>query len=107
MISYEVRIRLPDFEVERYVRYLKEIHIPDLMATGCFISARLFRERVEAGEGSIGRLRSSYLAPDAEALNRYLTLHAPRLRAHATEHFPVGLEIERELWSPEGSWGEV
>lgn len=97
MITYEitaiVRVDLRD----AYERYMRERHIPDLLATGCFVAATLSRS-------TPGRLRIRYEARHREALDRYLADHAPRLRAHALEHFPDGIELSREEWEVLEQW---
>jgi hypothetical protein len=131
-VRYEVRARVPASLARRYEGWLREVHIPDLMATGCFVEAAFSRLRVPApspaspsgpdperpagsmagaGEGAEAEeargdvlFRSAYLAPDQEALDRYLARHAPRLRAHALEHFPQGLRFEREIWEVRERW---
>lgn len=100
LVRYEVRARVAPHRAQAYERYLREEHIPDLLRTGCFLEAEFCRVAGDAPDpGESVRFRSSYLAPDQEALDRYLSDHAPRLRAHALERIPDGLELERELWS--------
>jgi hypothetical protein len=112
VIAYEVRARVPVEQAEAYERYLREEHIPDLMATGCFEEAHFSRS--EAGDPvsqAAGHpptdvlFRSAYLAPDRAALDRYLADHAGRLRTHALARFPRGLAFERETWAVLERWG--
>jgi hypothetical protein len=110
VIAYEVRARVPVEQAEAYERYLREEHIPDLMATGCFVEANFSRSE---GRGSASEeapaadvlFRSAYLAPDGAALDRYLADHAGRLRTHALARFPRGLAFERETWAVLERWG--
>ncbi len=110
MIAYEVRARVPVEQAEAYERYLREEHIPDLMATGCFVEANFSRSE---GRGSASEeapaadvlFRSAYLAPDRAALDRYLADHAGRLRTHALARFPRGPAFERETWAVLERWG--
>ena len=91
VIVFEVTIDVRYDLRDAFERYLNERHIPDLMATGCFIRASLLRS-------PSGRIRARYEAPHRAALDRYLNEHAARLRAHVLENFPEGLKFEREEW---------
>ena len=90
-ITYEVTANVEPELAEAYERFMIDRHIPDLMATGEFASATL-------GRSGAGRYRVRYEARSREALDRYLAQHAPRLRAHFVETFPVGVELSREEW---------
>jgi len=110
MIAYEVRARVPIDQAKAYEQYLREEHIPDLMATGCFEEATFSRSEgsgaaPEAGHPADVLFRSAYLAPDRAALDRYLADHAGRLRTHALARFPRGLAFERETWAVLERWG--
>lgn len=99
MICYEVTATIRAELASAYEAYLREEHIPDLLATGCFVGARI-------GTAGAGRFRIWYDAPDLAALDRYFAEHAPRLRAHVKERFPSGLELERESWQLLEQWGD-
>ncbi|MEX2570868.1 MAG: DUF4286 family protein [Gemmatimonadota bacterium] len=91
MISYEVTANVQDRLVPAWEEYMRKRHVPDLIATGCFVGAIFCRD----GEG---RYRTQYIAADEAALDRYFAEHAPRLRAHVLEEFPQGIELSRENW---------
>jgi hypothetical protein len=69
---------------------MRSEHIPDLMATGCFVSAMFSRS------GDTFQIR--YTAADRAMLDRYLAEHAERLRADVVKHFPSGIRFSREIW---------
>jgi hypothetical protein len=97
VISYEVTATVRADLADAYEKYLRAEHIPELLATGCFVAARI-------GTAGAGRFRIWYDAPDNAALDRYLADHAPRLRADVKERFPSGLELERESWQLLEGW---
>lgn len=112
MIWYEVRADVPAHLAAAYEAYLREEHIPDLMATGCFVEAAFcgaedvpVQEAAEASPEARRLFRSAYLAPDRAALDRYLAEHAGRLRKHALRRFPEGLRFAREEWEVRERWG--
>jgi hypothetical protein len=97
MIRYEVTAEVPPEARDAFVRFQTERHIPDVVATGCFVSAALDEEEA-------GRFRTTYVAPSADALERYLRDFAPALRAHFAEHAPPGVRLSRATWTRVWSW---
>lgn len=91
MIIYEITTTVSDELLETYEKYMREIHIPDLLATGYFGKAYFTR----SGEN---RYRVQYHAHDQKALDDYLEKDAPRLREHFMSHFLKGIELSRENW---------
>jgi hypothetical protein len=89
MIVYEVAAVVDAPLREAFERYMRAAHIPDLMATGCFVSAEFLHD--EAG------YQIRYKAADRETLDRYLADHAPRLRAEVAELFPAGITFSRRI----------
>ena len=73
MITYEITATVDPGLVEAYERYMRERHIPDLLATGCFYGASLAR-------AAPGRYLARYEAESESDLENYLA-HAARLRA--------------------------
>jgi hypothetical protein len=96
-VLYEVTATVRPEIAEEYERYLRQTHVPDLLATGHFTAASV--ERTDDG-----RVRTRYEAPDLAHLERYLAEDAPRLRAHAAERFPTGLALSREIWTIVQRW---
>ena len=97
MVTYEVTTIVEAPLVEAYERYMRGVHIPDLLATGCFDGATFTR-------GTAGRYRIRYEAPSEAALEDYLATHAARLRAVFASHFPEGVTATREVWVAVESW---
>ena len=100
MLLFEVTAEVPADARAAYVRFQTERHIPDVVATGCFASATL-------EEDADGRFRASYVARSAEALERYLSDHAPALREHFVAHAPAGVRVTRATWRRLWTWGEA
>ena len=96
-ITYEITATVRPELCEAYERYMRDRHIPDLLATGAFDGASF-------GRSSPGRYRVRYEARGRAALDRYLAEHAPRLRAHFVEAFPSGVELAREEWTVLARW---
>jgi hypothetical protein len=97
VISYEVTAVVEARLAEAYERYMRQHHIPDVLASGCFRSADL-------ASAAPGRYRMRYEASTDEDLERYLGTHAASLREDATSHFPEGVALSREVWTTIERW---
>jgi Domain of unknown function (DUF4286) len=97
MIAYEVTAEMAKRLASRYERYMRETHIPEVLATGCFQAAVLARS-------SPGRYRTSYLARTQADLDRYLETYTAALRADFAAHFPEGVTLSREVWGTVERW---
>ena len=99
MIIYEITATVSVGLTDEYEKYMRETHIPDLLATGFFSGARISR----SGEN---RYRIQYEARGRKALDEYLETAAPRLRADFLAHFPEGVDLTRENWEVLQTWNE-
>lgn len=97
MVIYEITAVVRPDLVEKYEKYMRRQHIPDLLETGYFRAAHFTRS-----EGN--RYRIHYEAPDQNALDEYLKSNAARLRADFLAHFPEGVELVRDVWEVLESW---
>ena len=97
MVSYEVTATVRADLADRYETYMRAHHIPDVLASGCFVGAEL-------GRADAGRFRARYQAADQAALDRYLAEHTGRLRADFAAHFPEGVTLERAVWTTAQAW---
>ncbi len=97
MFRYEVTVSVRDDLRARFERYFADRHIPEILATGCFVDIRF--ERAESGV-----YRTVYHAASRADLDRYLTEHTARFRADFLQHFPDGVTPSREIWTEIGSW---
>jgi hypothetical protein len=97
MIAYEVTSEVEQGLMPAYERYMRETHIPQVLATGCFHAAVFARS-------SPGRYRTSYVARTQADLDRYLATHTAALRADFAAHFPEGVSLAREVWTTVERW---
>ena len=97
MIIYEITATVRADLIEKYEEYMRETHIPDLMATNYFSGAKFTRS-------SENRYRIQYEARDQKALDEYLETEAARLRADFLAHFSEGIELTRENWEVMRIW---
>jgi hypothetical protein len=97
VISYEVTaLVVPDLAGD-YERFMREDHIPAVLATGCFRRASFMRADPD-------RYRMRYEARSSQDLDRYLAAHAPALREDFAARFPAGVTLSREVWVVLQGW---
>ena len=96
MVTYEVTAVVEPRLVDAYVEYMRESHIAEVLATGCFVGAVFecadectFRARYQAESG---------------ALDGYLSHHTARLREAFAGHFPAGIRFSRAVWTEQHRW---
>ena len=97
MIIYEVTAIVEARLAETWERYMRQQHIPDILASGCFQSADLTR-------ATPGRYRIRYEASTDEDLERHPATHAARLREDFASRFPEGVVLSREEWTAVQRW---
>ncbi len=98
-VIYEITAVVAPELIEKYEKYMREQHIPDLLATGYFRAAKFTR----SGDN---RYRIFYEAHNQESLDKYLEMEAPHLRADFSAHFPTGVKLSREIWQVVEHWQE-
>ena len=85
MIVYNVTINVDADVAEEWLRWMKEVHIPDVMATGLFLDNRIMRILAEE-EGGLS-YAIQYTCADMATYERYKEQHAPRLQAETQKPY--------------------
>jgi hypothetical protein len=75
---------------------MRNTHIPEILATGCFTSIHF--------DQSDGRFRTVYQAAAQPDLDRYLNQHAAAMRDAFQRQFPSGVAVSRDVWEQLQSW---
>jgi hypothetical protein len=99
MISYEVTLQAQPALAGSVEEFMRQSHIPAILATGCF-------RHIWFTRASAGRFRTSYQAATQADLDRYLQDHAPRFRAEFLDRFSDGVSVTRETWVLMQAWSE-
>jgi hypothetical protein len=86
-VIYQVNLKVSDYLISDFEKYMLEEHIPDVLKTGKF--HRCVFARREKGNYQI-----EYFT-NREALNNYLETESKKLRQDFIERFPDGIEISR------------
>ncbi|MCG7857224.1 DUF4286 family protein [Flavihumibacter sediminis] len=79
MYIYNVTLQVDWSIAEDWLLWMKEEHMPEVVATGCFTESRLLR-LVEVDETVGPTYAAQYSAESKEDYNRYITTHAETLR---------------------------
>lgn len=85
MILYNVTVSIDERIYEEWLEWMRSTHIPDVMATGCFIEARISRVHGEE-EGGV-TYAVGYIAKSKEDYERYQADFAPALQKDHSERF--------------------
>ena len=85
MIIYNVTVNIDDDVHDEWLKWMKEIHMPDVMKTGCFVESKLCKLLVKEESGKSYSIQ--YTCNTIEEYNIYQRDHAPRLqREHAAKY---------------------
>jgi hypothetical protein len=85
MILYNVTVSIDPVIAEDWVKWMRSNHIPDVMATGCFVESRISRVHGEE-EGGV-TYAITYLSPNQEKMDEYQQQHAPILQKDHAERY--------------------
>lgn len=85
MILYNVTVNIDHLSHDKWLKWMKEVHIPDVLATGLFFDGKLSRIMAEEEGGKSYSIQ--YLAKSMEDYEHYQEEHAPRLQAEHEKHF--------------------
>lgn len=85
MYIYNVTINIDESVHNDWLSWIKD-HIQDVLATGCFSTAKLTQVLVEEEMGGI-TYSIQYSAKTKEDLNKYYNVYAPKLRNESLKKF--------------------
>jgi len=101
MLIYNVTVNIEESVHEPWLDWMRDRHIPDMLATGKFSHAKMVRVLVEEEMGGI-TYSIQYTVQDRKTLEAYYTEDADRLREAAQRSFPnkfVAFRTELEVVS--------
>lgn len=85
MILYNVTVSIDKSVHEEWLTWMRSIHIPDVMETGCFVESRISRVHGEEEGGMTFAI--SYVAPSQESFDGYQNKYAAKLQDEHTAKF--------------------
>lgn len=101
MLIYNVTINIDESVHDQWLVWMKDKHIPDMLATGKFSHAKMAKVLVEEDMGGI-TYSVQYTIKDRTTLERYYTEDAEGLRQEGLKLFPnkfVAFRTELEVIS--------
>lgn len=85
MVLYSVTINVADDVHEEWLQWMREVHVPDVMNTGCFVMHKIMKLKDPVQDGNTYSFQ--YFAESDEILAEYLTNYAPDLRADVDSRY--------------------
>ena len=86
MYIYNVTTNIEESAHDAWLKWMKEIHIPDVLATGKFLNAKMCQVLVEEEMGGV-TYSVQFTTVDKETLQKYYKEDADRLREDVTKLF--------------------
>jgi hypothetical protein len=78
MIIYNVTVNIENDVHQEWLEYMKKIHIPEVMETGCFIESKICKVLVNEEQGTTYSIQ--YTCENMQTYEHYKKEHAPRLQ---------------------------
>lgn len=85
MFVYNVTVNVDEDIHEDWLKWMKAIHIPEVMQTDCFVENRMFRILETEEPGFTYSIQYDY--KNVEDYNRYKTIFAPDLQKKHSERY--------------------
>lgn len=85
MLLYNVTFIIEDSSAEIWLQWMQEVHIPEVLATGLFVSNRLLKVIDSPNEGVT--YCSQYVAQSMDDYNTYQDQFAPALQEDLNTRF--------------------
>ena len=85
MLIYNVTISIDKAVHDEWFRWMKDVHIPEVMATGYFLGHKMCKVLVDEDTGITYSIQ--YSCASRKDLDDYQTLHSPALQKIHTERY--------------------
>lgn len=79
MILYSVTVNIEDSVHQEWIQWMREVHVPDVMNTKCFVSNKIMRLLEPKQEGHTYSFQ--YFCASSEKLQEYQEQYAAALQA--------------------------
>jgi hypothetical protein len=86
MILYNVTINIEQEVEDEWIQWMKEVHVPNVMATGIFQESKFFRILHETDDNT-ANYSVQYFTDSMEKIKTYQSRYAPQLQAEVKEKF--------------------
>ena len=96
MIIYNVTINIEESISQEWLYWMEKTHIPEVMNTGMFVTAKMTRVMVEEQMGGI-TYSIQYSCESKSKLDEYQVQFAPKLQQNHTQKFQGKFVVFRTL----------
>lgn len=96
-IVYNVTVLIENDVREEWLAWMRDHHIPDVMATGCFAENKLMKVLVDDPQAIATTYAFHYVANSMEDYQRYVDNHAEALRKDAVDRYGAKMNAFRTL----------
>ena len=96
-VVYSVTLRVSAAVVTEWVDWMRDVHIPEVMATGCFEAFEM-RRCLEPPDSNDPLYEIRYLCASLDQYRAYEENHAPALKAAHTERYGDRIQATRKLF---------
>jgi len=98
MIIYSVTVLIKKDVEDQWLKWMKEIHIPDVMKTGYFLDWKLRKLLLPEVSGEESTYVIEYTLQSLEKYNEYSENAAPQLQKEHTEKFSGKFKATRTVY---------
>ncbi|PRY89934.1 DUF4286 family protein [Mongoliibacter ruber] len=96
MILYNVTVNVEKGVEQEWVSWMKDVHIPDVLATGKFTENKFFRIMHDSEDGSVN-YSVQYFAENIDHIMEYQKEFAPKLQQDSIDKFKDKFVVFRTL----------
>jgi len=96
MYIYNVTLKVDWYIHDAWLQWMKEEHMPEVVATGCFTGSQLLR-LLEINEEEGPTYSAQYFAESKPDYNRYIEIHSASLRKKVSDNWGSQLIAFRSL----------
>jgi hypothetical protein len=106
MIIYNVTCKIEESREEEWIKWMREIHVPEVCAKGAFMGATLMRLKFPLEDEGV-TYAVQYRCASMEILDRYLSEYAPALQLDHTLKFGTDVIAFRTILEVEGEYAPI
>lgn len=96
MLLYNVTVNIEKDTEEEWVIWMKEVHIPDVLATGMFIENKFYKILHDSEDGSVN-YSVQYFTDHMDRILDYQKRFAPKLQQDTKDRFGEKFVVFRTL----------
>jgi hypothetical protein len=85
MYIYNVTLNVDASVHDEWMKWMREIHIPEVMRTGCFVDQRMLKVLNVEDEGTTYSMQYTFL--NMSDIEEYRAKHGPRLQKDGFDRF--------------------